>query len=170
VGSSALTNGGRHRGAKLAEPSSVQRQENRGVDDPELVAGTPGHLMDLDVARDVAGAGQIAAVVPARRVELGYHGRDVDELPDLDVGADGQPVAGQGHAHRGLEGAEVGVEVVPLVADHHQLAGLVGGDHERRAKLPQERGEVRSVDRPQRRRVFRLGAARLQGRSGGRNR
>ena len=29
VGSSALTNGGRHRGAKLAEPSSVQRQENQ---------------------------------------------------------------------------------------------------------------------------------------------
>ena len=29
VGSSAETNGGRHRGAKLAERSSVQRQENR---------------------------------------------------------------------------------------------------------------------------------------------
>ena len=71
-----------------------------------------------------------AGVVPAGRVELGGHGRDVDELPDLDLGADGQPVAGQGHAHRGLEGAEVGVEVVPLVADHHELAGLVGGDQQ----------------------------------------
>ena len=86
---------------------------------------------------------------------LAVDGRDVDELPDLDLGADGQPVAGQGHAHRGLEGAEVGVEVVPLVADHHELAGLVGGDQERRAELPQERGEVRRVDRPQRRRVVR---------------
>ena len=40
----------------------------------------------------------------------------------------------------------MGVEVVPLVADHHELAGLVGGDQERRAELPQERGEVRRVD------------------------
>ena len=97
--------------------------------------------MDLDVARDMAGAGQEAGVVPAGRVELGGHGRDVDVLPDLDRGADGQPVAGQGHAHRGLEGAEVGVEVVPLVADQHELAGLVGGDQERRAELPQQRGK-----------------------------
>ena len=125
--------------------------------------------MDLDVARDVAGAGQEAGVVPAGRVELGGHGRDVDELPDLDLGADGQPVAGQGHAHRRLEGAEVGVEVVPLVADHHELAGLVGGDQERRAELPQERGEVRRVDGPQRRRVLRLGAVSVQRRFGGGN-
>ena len=65
------------------------------------------------------------------------------------VGADGQAVAVEGHAHRGLEDAEVGVEVVPLVADHHELAGLVGGDQQRRAELPQERGEVRRVDGPQ---------------------
>jgi hypothetical protein len=50
------------------------------------------------------------------------------KAPDLDLGADGQPVAGIGHAHRRLEAAEVGVEVVSLVADHHELAGLVGGD------------------------------------------
>ena len=103
-------------------------------------------------------AGQEAGVVPAGRVELGGDGRDVDELPDLDRGADGQPAAVEGQAHRGLEGAEVGVEVVPLVADHHELAGLVGGDQQRRAELPQQRGEVRRVDGPQRRRVFRLGA------------
>ena len=122
--------------------------------------------MDLDVARDVAGAGQEAGVVPAGRVELGGHGRDVDELPDLDLGADGQPVAGQGHAHRGLEGAEVGVEVVPLVADQHELAGLVRGDQERRTELPQQRGEVRRVDRPQRRRALHLGAVNVQRRCG----
>ena len=63
----------------------------------------------------------------------------------------------QGQAHRGLEGAEVGVEVVPLVADHHELAGLVGGDQQRRAELPQQRGEVRRVDGPQRPRVLRRG-------------
>ena len=75
---------------------AVERAEagEPGVDDPELVAGAPGHLVDLDVARDVAGAGQEAGVVPAGRVELGGHGRDVDEFPDLDLRADGQPVAG----------------------------------------------------------------------------
>ena len=140
---------------------AVERAEagEAGVDDPELAAGAPGHLVDLDVARDVAGAGQEAGVVPAGRVEPGGDGRDVDELPDLDRGADGEPVAVEGQAHRGLEGAEVGVEVVPLVADHHELAGLVGGDQQRRAELPQQRGEVRRVDGPQRRRVLRLGAA-----------
>ena len=140
---------------------AVERAEagEPGVDDPQLSAGAPGHLVDLDVARDVAGAGQEAGVVPAGRVELGRHGRDIDELPDLDLGADGQPVAGQGHAHRGLEAAEVGVEVVPLVADHHELAGLVGGDQQRRAELPQKRGEVWRVDRPQRHAFFNRGAS-----------
>ena len=74
--------------------------------------------MNLDVARDVAGAGQEAGVVPAGRVELGGDGRYVDILPDLHLGADGQPIACQGHAHRGLKRAKVGVEVVPFVADH----------------------------------------------------
>ena len=123
--------------------------------------------MDLDVARDVAGAGQEAGVVPAERVELGGDGRDVDELPDLDLGAEGQPVAGQGHAHRGLEGAEVRVEVVPLIPDQHELAGLVGGDQERRAELPQQRGEVGRVDRPQGGRILHLGAVKVQRRCGG---
>ena len=112
--------------------------------------------MDLDIARDVAGAGQETGIVPAGRVELGGNSRNVHELPDLDLGADGQPVTGQSHAHRRLEGAEVGVEVAPLVADEHELAGLIGGHQERRAELPQERGEVRRVDGPQRR--SRIGA------------
>src|SRR5262245_16161883 len=75
---------------------TVERAEagEPSVDDPQLVADAPGHLMDLDVACDVAGAGQIAAVVPDRRVELGGRGRDVDKFPDLDLGADSQTVAG----------------------------------------------------------------------------
>ena len=52
---------------------------------------------------------------------------------------------GQGQAHRGLEGAVVGVEVVALVADHHELAGLVGGDQQRDAPLAEQAGEVRRV-------------------------
>ncbi|SRR6266542_1085746 len=38
---------------------------------PELALGAPGHLVALDVARDVIGAGQEAGIVPAGRVEFG---------------------------------------------------------------------------------------------------
>ncbi len=67
------------------------------------------------------------------------------------LGADRQPIAVEGHAHWRLETAEAGVEMVPLVADHDELAGLEGGDHLRGAQLPQRRGEVRRVNRTQRR-------------------
>ena len=115
--------------------------------------GAPGHLVDLDVPRDVAGSGQEAGVVPAARFELPGDGRDVDELPDLHLRPQRQPVAVQGHAHRGGEGPEMGVQVVALLANHHQLARLVGRHQQRRAELPQQRGEVRRVDRPKRRRI-----------------
>ena len=144
---------------------AVQRAQagEAGVDHPELAANAPGQLVALDVARDVAGAGQEAGVVPARRFELGCHRGHVHELPDLDRGADGQPGAVEGQAHRSLEGAEVGVEAVPLVADHHQLAGLVGGHQERGAELAQERGEVRRVHGPKRRRRAGLSGSRWPG-------
>jgi hypothetical protein len=102
--------------------------------------------VDLDVAGDVARPRQEAGVVPAGRFELGGHGRDVGEFPDLDPGADGQPVTGQGHAHRRREAAEVGVEVIPLIANQHEPARLVSRDQERRAELPQQRREVAGVD------------------------
>jgi hypothetical protein len=94
--------------------------------------------VDQDVARDVAGAWQEAGVVPAGGLQAAGDAGDVAELPDLKGGADGEPGAavGQGQAHWRWEGAVVGVEVVGLVADHHQLAGLVSGDQKRRAQLP----------------------------------
>ena len=142
---------------------AVERAEagEAGVDHPQLLAGTPGHLVALDVAGDVAGAGQEAGVVAPRRVDPGRDGRDVDVLPDLDRRADGEPAAVEGQAHRGLEAPEVGVEVVPLVADHHQLAGLVGRHQQRGAELPQQAGEVRRVDGPQRLRLRRPGPGRI---------
>jgi len=121
--------------AKLAERSSVQRpHENRVFHDPQFAARPPRHLMALDVPRDVTGTRQEAGVVA---VETSSDGRDVHVLPDLDGGADGQPVAIEGHAHRGLERAEVGVEVVALVADDHELAGLIGGDQQSTREFPQ---------------------------------
>src|SRR5207253_925393 len=69
--------------------------------------------------------------------------------------------------HRSLERAVVGVEVVALVADHHELAGLVGGDQQRRAQLPQQRGEIRGVGGPQRPGIFHLGGSRGRRRAGG---
>jgi hypothetical protein len=119
--------------------------------------------VDLDVAGDVAGAGQEAGVVPARRIELRCYRGHVRELPDLDRRADGQPGAVEGQAHGGLEAAEVGVEVIPLIPYHHELAGLVGGHQERGAEVPQEAGEIGCVDSPQRLRrpgLDRVGAGR----------
>ncbi len=71
---------------------------------------------------------------------------DVDELPDLHLGAEGQAVAGEGHAHGGGEGAKVGVEVVALVADQNELTGLVRRDQQRAAKVSQQGREVGGVD------------------------
>ena len=110
--------------------------------------------MDLDVARNVAGAGQVAGVVSPLRLEPGGDVGDVAELPDLDGGADGQAVGrgAQGHAHRRLEGAEVGVHRPVLLADDDELAGLVGRDQQRDAELIEEGGEVDGMDAAERRR------------------
>ena len=120
----------------------VERAEagESGVDEPELVA-PPGHLVDLDVAGDVASAGQEAGVVAARRLELGRDGRDVAKLPDLHRGADRQAVAVEGQPHGCRKAAEVGVEVVTLTADHHKLAGLIGRDQERGTQAAQSAGK-----------------------------
>jgi hypothetical protein len=85
------------------------------------------------------------------RFDAGSDGRDVDEFLDLRSGADGQPVVGEGHPHRRREAAEVGVEVVALIADDHELAGLIGGNQQRHTQLSQQHGKVRRVDSAQRR-------------------
>ena len=93
---------------------------------------TVGHLVNEDVAGDVAGARQKAGVVPAGGFQAAGDVGDVAELPDLNGGAHGElgAAVGKSQAHRGLERAVVRVEVVPLVADHNQFAGLVGGDQQ----------------------------------------
>ena len=50
------------------------------------------------------------------------------------------------------------VEVVSLIPDHHQLAGLVGGDQERRAQPSQETRRNRRMDGLQRSRISTLSA------------
>ena len=74
-----------------------------GVDHPELFSLSPGHLVPLDVAGDMAAPGHEAGVVLSTRLELGRDCRDVDELPDLHRRADGQAVAVDGQPHRSLE-------------------------------------------------------------------
>ena len=64
----------------------------------------------------------------------------------------------------------MGVEVVPFLTDKNELAGLVSRDQKRRTELPQERGEVGRVDRPQRRRFLNLESVRVQHRSVGESR
>ena len=58
--------------------------------------------------------------------------RVVAELPDLECGAEGEfgAAIGQCEAHGRFEGAVMRLEVAALVADHHEFAGLVGGDEE----------------------------------------
>jgi hypothetical protein len=120
--------------------------------------------VDQDVAGDVAGARQEAGVVPAGGLQAVGDAAHVAELPDLQSGADREfrTAVGQGQSHGGRERTVVGVEVLALVADHHELAGLVGRDQERRAHLPQQHTEVRRVGGPQRPRVLRLGDGRVR--------
>ena len=63
--------------------------------------------MTLNVPGDVAGARQEARVMLARRLELGGDRGDVDKLPDLDLGADGQAgaVAAPGPWEPGMSGS-----------------------------------------------------------------
>ncbi len=52
--------------------------------------------------------------------------------------------------------------MVALVADHHELAGLVGGDQQRAPSCRKQRGEVRRVGGPQRPGGIRLGNGRIR--------
>ncbi len=67
------------------------------------------------------------------------------------------PTASRGHSHRRPEGAEVCVEVVPLLADEHDLAGPVGRDQERGPQPAQERREIGRMDGAERLGPFRGG-------------
>ena len=129
------------------------------VDEPQLgvvPAGIgPGHLVDLDVAGADRRARQEAGVVAAGRLQAAGHGRGVVVFPDLHARADGQPIPVHGQAHRLAEAAEVRVEALAVGAEHHQLAGLVGGDQHGDAEFLQDRGEVAGVDAAQRRWVVR---------------
>ena len=78
-------------------------------------------------------------------------GRGVVVFPDLQRRADGQPVAVAGQAHRLAEAAEVRVQRAVVGPEHHQLAGLVGGDEDREAQLLEDRGEAGGVHAAQRR-------------------
>ena len=89
---STVTNGGRHRGVKLADRSSVQRHEKR-VLTTQSSSSCPQAISwpwMLPVTWQLRGRKQ-ASWLPA--LELGCDGRDVDEFPDLHRRADGQPAA-----------------------------------------------------------------------------
>ncbi len=84
--------------------------------------------MDVDVAGDVDAARQIGGVVLAGRLQLAGHGGHVAVVPDGVGAADGQPGGVGGDAHRLVEGAEVGVDRVLVIADEDDLARLIGGN------------------------------------------
>jgi hypothetical protein len=62
-----------------------------------------------------------------------------------------QPIAQECQSHRGVEIAEVGIEMVAFLAHDHQLAGLIVGHKERQPQLTQQSRKALGVDAPQRR-------------------
>src|SRR5262245_2203469 len=72
-----------------------------GIHEPQLVAD-PGHFMDVNVAREVGSAREVAGIVAA----IGEAGGDVGgraQQPDLRPRTDGQAVWSYGDTHRPLE-------------------------------------------------------------------
>ena len=99
------------------------------VDEPELVAD-PGHLVGVDLAGDVRGAGQVAGVVlPGRLDPRGQLGRTPEE-PDLATGADGDPRWADGDPHHLLEAVERTGQGTLVGPEDQELARLVGRDQE----------------------------------------
>ncbi len=99
------------------------------VDEADVVADIR-HFMNLDVAGYVSGAGEVAGIVLAGRVELCGDSRNVAEFPDVDRGANREATGGDRHAHRFVECAEMRVDDAGVGAEDDQFASLVSGDEE----------------------------------------
>ena len=144
-----MTNGGRHRGVKLAERSIVQRHENR-VLTTHSSSPTPqaiSWIWMLPVTWQERGRKQASCRPGGSSLAVTAGTSTYSQTCTVVPMASRSPCERQ--AHRRLERAEVGVEVVPLVADHHQLARLVGGDQQRGPQAAEQRREVGRVHGPQ---------------------
>jgi hypothetical protein len=130
----------------------VQRTQaaEAGVDHPQFVVPIIGHFMNVDIARDMNAAGQIAGVMFPRRVQFGGHRRHVAVVPHGIRAADGQAGTVGGNAHGLGKGAEVGVEGAAVGAHHDDFARLVGRDHETDVQAVEEGRQVRRMDAAQR--------------------
>ncbi len=123
----------------------IQRTQaaEAGVDHPQFVVPVIGHFMNVDIARDMNTAGEIAGVMCTRRVQFRGHRRHVAVVPHGVGAADGQAGAVSRNAHGFGKGAEVGVEGAAVVAHHNDFARLVGRDHETDVQAVKEGRQVR---------------------------
>src|SRR5688572_20830533 len=79
----------------------AQAREQR-IHNPQLAAD-PGHLMAMDVAREMRAAGEKARLIPSCRFHSLGDVRHFIEQPDLSLRPDGERTFASSNAHRSLE-------------------------------------------------------------------
>ena len=89
--------------------------------------------------------------MPPLGFNLGGDSRNVVELPDLPLGADGQSVSGQGQSHGTRQVTEMRVERPALGPEHDDFTRLICRDQHRGAQCFEQRREAGCVDAAQRR-------------------
>ena len=87
---------------------------------------SPGHLMDLDLARHVRGPRQETCVVVPLRLDMGGDLGRVPQKPDLARRPHCNPAVPYRHTHGTLEVMERKDDLTTIEADHPELARLVG--------------------------------------------
>src|SRR5688572_13731978 len=79
----------------------AQAREQR-IHNPQLAAD-PGHLMAMDVAREMRAAREEACLIPSGRFHLLGDARHFIEQPDLSLRPDGKGTFASSNTHRALE-------------------------------------------------------------------
>src|SRR4029077_4295783 len=123
-------------GDKAVVPVEPAEAGEAGIDKPQAIR-REGELMDIDLARDVAGSGKEAGVVTTWRVEPGTYGRLILVVPDLPFGAECEAVRRHGDPHGAWEGPDMSVDLFAVEPHHDDPAALVRRDQQRGLKLTQ---------------------------------
>ena len=129
------------------------RHEDPGIFKPQFLTD-PSHLVNIDIAGDVAGARQVAGIVHAGRLDPRGDLRSVPQESDLVERFDRQPPSIHRQSHRPVEGADQCGWPATCGAGDQQFVGLVNIHQSRSADFAQ-----------QRRKVVRLGVVELNSRS-----
>ena len=135
----------------VATVSRAQTRES-GVDEPKSGVGidrssfspsegsraAPCHLMNSNVARCPRARGHVTGVVCTGRSRVWLPRPVRCGTPRSPRGADRQPVAFDGQAHRPIKSTKVVSSTPPSAAHHDELARLVRGDQQRSPEVVQK--------------------------------